>query len=66
LTPEDTILSKLEWFRAGGDVSERQWRDVLGILEVQAGNLDMEYLRRWAEELGVSDLFERALLEATL
>ena len=66
LSPEDTILSKLEWFRAGGDVSERQWRDVLGILEVQAGNLDVDYLRRWAEELGVSDLFDRALLEATL
>jgi len=26
-SPEDTILAKLEWYRMGGEVSERQWRD---------------------------------------
>ena len=62
-TPEDTILSKLEWYRIGGEVSERQWRDVLGILEVQGGNLDLNYLRRWAKELKVSDLLDRALID---
>ena len=65
-TAEDTLLAKLEWYRMGGEVSERQWRDVLGILEVQAGNLDLEYLRKWAKELKVSDLFEQALKEASL
>ena len=65
-TAEDTLLAKLEWYRMGGEVSERQWRDVLGILEVQAGNLDLEYLRKWAKELKVSDLLEQALKEATL
>jgi hypothetical protein len=63
-TAEDTLLAKLEWYRMGGEVSERQWRDVLGILKIQAGALDLEYLRRWAGELNVSDLLERALNES--
>jgi len=60
---EDTILAKLEWFRKGGDVSERQWRDVIGILKVRAAALDLDYLRKWAHELDISDLLEKALLE---
>jgi len=61
---EDTILAKLEWYRMGGDVSDRQWRDILGILKVQAESLDLEYLRKWSTILGVSDLLETALAEA--
>lgn len=61
---EDTILSKLEWFRMGGETSERQWRDILGILKTRAGELDIEYLKKWAVDLGVSDLLERALNES--
>ena len=60
-TAEDTVLAKLEWYRMGGEVSERQWRDVLGILKVQADSLDLDYMRHWAQELKVSDLLERAL-----
>jgi hypothetical protein len=60
-TAEDTLLAKLEWFRMGGEVSERQWRDVLGVIGVQAEALDFEYLRRMAKELGVDDLLDRAL-----
>lgn len=63
-SPEDTILSKLEWYRMGGEVSERQWRDVLGVLKTRAGELDLEYLKKWAEDLKVSDLLVRALKEA--
>jgi hypothetical protein len=63
-SPEDTILSKLEWYRMGGEVSDRQWRDVLGVLKTRAGELDLDYLRKWAGELNVSDLLERALQEA--
>ncbi|MFZ5809311.1 MAG: hypothetical protein ACOY16_08520 [Chloroflexota bacterium] len=62
-SPEDTILAKLEWFRLSGEVSERQWRDILGVLKVRAGGLDIDYLRYWADELGVRDLLERALQE---
>lgn len=64
ISPEDTILAKLEGYRLGGEVSERQWRDVLGILQVCAGELDLDYLRTWARELQVTDLLERALNEA--
>jgi hypothetical protein len=57
---EDTILSKLVWFRKGGEVSDQQWHDILGVLRVQAGQLDLVYLREWAEELHVAGLLARA------
>jgi len=60
---EDMILAKLEWYRMGGDVSERQWRDVQNILKVQGDRLDEAYLRNWAAQLGIFDLLERALDE---
>ena len=62
-SPEDTILSKLEWYRLGGEVSERQWRDILGILKTRAGLLDLGYMKEWASELHVADLLEHALQE---
>jgi len=62
-SPEDTILAKLEWYRLGGEVSERQWRDILGVLKTRAGELDLEYLQRWSNELNLQDLLERALTE---
>lgn len=62
-SPEDTILSKLEWYRMGGEVSDRQWRDVLGVLKTRAGELDLDYLRKWAHELKIGDLLESALAE---
>ncbi|TMQ70198.1 MAG: hypothetical protein E6K81_13225 [Candidatus Eisenbacteria bacterium] len=62
-SPEDTILRKLEWFRRGGEVSERQWQDVLSILAAGRGQLDEAHLERWSRDLGVTDLLERARRE---
>lgn len=58
---EDNVLAKLEWYRLGGEVSERQWRDILGVLKAQGDRLDVDYLRRWAVELNVADLLKKAL-----
>lgn len=60
---EDQILRKLAWYRAGGQVSDRQWRDVIGILAVQSDRLDLEELRTAAGALGLSDLLEQAIAE---
>jgi len=59
--PEDILLQKLRWFRSGGGVSDRQWRDVRAIVRVQGTALDRDYLRAHAPVLGVADLLERAL-----
>ena len=64
-TAEDIVLHKLEWYRLGGGVSERQWQDVLGVFRVQGATLDRAYLERWASDLGVADLLARAIREAT-
>lgn len=58
---EDTVLAKLEWYRMGNEVSDRQWRDVLAVLTAQSASLDYPYLRQWATVLGVRDLLDRAL-----
>ncbi len=62
---EDNVLTKLEWYRLGTEVSERQWRDVLGVLKAQSGRLDVAYMRQWAAALEVADLLEKALTEAS-
>jgi len=62
--PEDIVLNKLEWFRLGDEVSERQWHDVVGVLRVQKEQLDNDYLDRWGGELGVADLLARARRES--
>ena len=61
---EDIVLAKLEWYRAGGELSERQWGDVIGVLRVNADHLDLEGMRERALELSVSDLLAGALTEA--
>jgi hypothetical protein len=61
-SPEDIILSKLEW--SAITESDRQIRDALGVVMVQRDSLDLAYLRKWAKELGVADRLEKLLTEA--
>ena len=63
-SPEDVILNKLDWFHRGGQSSEKQWGDISGVLKVQKGYLDMEYLNHWARELDLLDLLKKAFTEA--
>jgi hypothetical protein len=63
---EDTVLAKLQWYRDGGGVSDRQLNDVLGVLKVQGATLDGAYLEEWAGELGLTDLLRRAREDAGL
>lgn len=60
VSPEDIALAKLDWYRRGGGVSERQWRDPLGVMKVQGDALDKTYLLEWAAHLGVLELLELA------
>jgi len=59
ISAEDIVLVKLLWYREGGDVSERQWNDVMNLITVQRGRLDTSYLAEEATRLGVSDLLNR-------
>lgn len=54
-TPEDVILSKLEWSKLGA--SERQFTDALKVARTQWTSLDFSYLEKWSKELGVGDLW---------
>lgn len=63
-TAEDTVLRKLQWYMAGGSVSDRQWRDVLGVIMTGGEGIDRDYLREWADRLDLADVLSRALSEA--
>jgi hypothetical protein len=58
-------------YAVGGSLSSsvhgvmRSTLDILGVVKTKSDQLDLAYLRRWAKELAVEDLLERALQEAT-
>jgi hypothetical protein len=62
---EDILLAKLQWYRAGGEVSDRQWNDITGLLAVNQ-DLNFEYVNDWAARLRVEDLLVKALADATI
>ena len=59
-SPEDTVLQKLRWFRLGGEVSERQWRDVVSVLQTMGADLDDAYLQSVAVSADLVSLLDRA------
>lgn len=61
-SPEDLIISKLRWGQR--NQSEKQWRDVLGVLKIQQEDLDFEYLYQWASRFGLEEELEKATTEA--
>ena len=63
-SPEDTVLRKLSWYREGGEVSTKQWRDVVEVLRVTGSGINRSYVDQWAPRLGVADLLARAIEEA--
>jgi hypothetical protein len=63
-SPEDIIVAKVQWYKIGGFVSERQWLDVIGVIKVQGDLLDKKYLKRWSQKLGLSSLMQKAFDEA--
>jgi hypothetical protein len=62
VSPEDAILSKLEW--AKGRESEVQYADALAVAVAHLGRLDLQHLKKWAQELGVADMLTRLLWDA--
>ena len=61
-TAEDILLAKLQWYRDGGEVSDRQWSDIGGLIAINTA-MDWEYVNSWAARLGVTALLERARAE---
>lgn len=57
-SPEDTILAKLRWAKLSGG-SEKQFTDALRVYEVQFSTLDVDYLRKWAKELGIEQMLSK-------
>ena len=64
LGPEDTVLQKIRWFRLGGEVSDRQWRDIVAILRLSGPRLDRAYLDSVAHGAGLGSLLARATADA--
>lgn len=62
VSPEDAILSKLEWAKDSG--SDQQFQDALGVAVVQGSCLDYDYLSKWAKELDLDDALEQLLKQA--
>lgn len=63
---EDVIIHKLNWYKLGENVYERQWNDVLGVLQVQHKTLDYVYMKRVALHYEVNQLLEQAMGDAEI
>lgn len=62
--PENTVLQKIKWYESGNRVSDRQWNDIVQVIEIQGPAFDRDYFLHWANRLGIRELAEQALVEA--
>ena len=58
LSPEDVILYKLLYYRLGEEISQKHPADVVKMIGVVGGDLDVPYVERWADQLGIRDLWD--------
>lgn len=65
-SPEDIVLTHLEWHRQEGKIADDKWNAILGVLKVRGPNLDFAYLQQWATTLGIDDFLEQACIDAGL
>ena len=65
-SPEDIIINKLIWYKMGGEVSDRQWLDVTGVIKVQGDSLDKNYLKEWSQKLKIFELLNKAFNESEI
>jgi hypothetical protein len=65
-SPEDIILQKLIWYKMTAKESQKQWRDILGVLKLQGDKLDFHYLWYWGDQLGLLTELDQAFSESGL
>lgn len=63
-SPEDIIITKLRWYELGRGISDRQWNDLVLVIETQGDDLDWTYLEKWAAHFGLAELLDEAKAEA--
>jgi hypothetical protein len=61
-SPEDAIIKKMDYYREGG--SEKHLRDIAGVLKISRDQIDWAYITRWAEQMGLGDLWSRIKTQA--
>lgn len=66
ISPEDSILTQLEWHRKDDKVADDRWNAILGVLKIRGPTLDLAYLKQWATALQIDNLLEQALIDAGL
>jgi hypothetical protein len=54
-SPEDAIIKKMEYYRQGG--SDKHLRDIAGVLKTSREEIDVDYISRWAGQMGFDDLW---------
>ncbi len=59
-SPEDIVITKLRWYDLGNRISDKQWNDIVQVLEIQLGMLDEKYMAQWAAHFGVLELLREA------